>query len=444
MLLNKSESKKILLKVKEYSKADSFETALYGFNTNNLRFALNSISTDGFSDGLNLRITSNFGKKSGSVSINKVDDTQIKKAVEDSENIAKLSPDNQEYMPPLDGQKFKEAKNYSKSTEDLDFESRASLISRFFKETANQPINSSGYWEDESSFYSIFNSNGLFAYNKSTLASFSATIRTLEGNGSSRVQNQYIDYNRFDISALSRKVLMKSLKSVDPKKVPPGRYTVILEPAASADLIANLIRFMDAREADEGRSYFSKSNGGNRIGEKLVNDSVNIYSDPYDEKCPSYPYTTEGYPRAKTVWFENGILKNLSRSRYWAEKTSQDVVPNHSNILMDGTQKSVEDLISTTEKGILVTRFWYIRTVDPQIILLTGLTRDGLFEIRDGKVTNPVKNFRFNESPVNMLNNVVEIGKQENGVGSETDTLQIFVPSLKVNNFNFSSLSDAI
>jgi len=444
MILNESESKKILSKVKEYSKADSFETALYGFNNSNLRFALNSISTDGFSDGLNLRITSSFGKKSGSVSINKIDNDSIKKAVGESEAIAKLSPDNQEFMPPLEEQKYSEAKNYSKSTENLDFSSRASLISKFFEETANQPINSSGYWEDESSFYSILNSNGLSAYNKSTLASFSATIRTLEGNGSSRVQNQYIDYNRFDISALSRKVLKKSLDSVNPKELPPGRYTVILEPAASADLIANLIRFMDARDADEGRSYFSKSEGGNRVGEKLVNEKVNIYSDPYDEKCPSLPFTSDGYPRSKTVWFENGVLKNLSRSRYWAEKTKQDIVPGHSNILMDGTQKTIDDLIATTEKGILVTRFWYIRTVDPQTILLTGLTRDGLFEIRDGKIANPIKNFRFNESPVNMLNNVVEIGKQENGVGSETDTLQIFVPSLKVNEFNFSSLSDAI
>lgn len=444
MLLNESEAKKILLKVKEYSKADSFESALYGFNTSNLRFALNSISTDGFSDGLNLRITSNFGKKSGSVSINRIDGSNIKKAVEESENIAKLSPDNQEFMPPISEQKYKEAINYSKSTENLNFVSRASLIKKYFEETANQPINSSGFWEDESSFYSIFNSKGLFAYNKSTLASFSATIRTLEGNGSSRVQNQYIDYNKFDIGALSKKVLKKSLDSVNPKELSPGKYTVILEPSASADLIANLIRFMDARDADEGRSYFSKSEGGNRIGEKLVNEKVNIYSDPYDEKCPSVPFTSDGYPRSKTVWFENGVLKNLSRSRYWAEKTKQDIVPGHSNILMDGTQKTVDDLISTTEKGILVTRFWYIRTVDPQTILLTGLTRDGLFEINDGKITNPVKNFRFNESPVNMLNNVVEIGRPENGVGSETDTLQIFVPSLKVNEFNFSSLSDAI
>ena len=235
MILNESESKKILSKVKEYSKADSFETALYGFNNSNLRFALNSVSTDGFSDGLNLRITSSFGKKSGSVSINKVDNDSIKKAVGESQAIAKLSPDNQEFMSPLEEQKYSEAKNYSKSTENLDFSSRASLISKFFEETANQPINSSGYWEDESSFYSILNSNGLSAYNKSTLASFSATIRTLEGNGSSRVQNQYIDYNRFDISALSRKVLKKSLDSVNPKELPPGRYTVILEPAASAD-----------------------------------------------------------------------------------------------------------------------------------------------------------------------------------------------------------------
>ncbi len=444
MLLTEEEAKKILLKVKEYSNADSFEAGLYGFNINNLRYALNSISTDGFADGLNLRITSNIGKKSGTVAINILDNDEISKAVRKSEDIARISPDNEEFMSPLEKQEYKPSKNYAESTENFDLDKRASLIGTFFNEIPKNTTTSAGYWEDETGFYAISNSNGLFAYNKGTLGSFSATIRTLEGNGSSRIQNQYIDINKFDFKSLSKKVLQKSLNSKNPKEIPPGRYTVILEPSASADLIANLIRFMDSRDADEGRSFFSKNNGSNRIGEKLLNESVNIYSDPFDSDCPSTPFTNEGFPRDKTIWYEKGVLKNLSRSRYWAEKTKQPVIPSYSNILMKGTDKTVEDLISTTDYGILVTRFWYIRTLEQQSILLTGLTRDGVFEIKDGKISSPVKNFRFNESPVKMLNNILEIGKAENGVGSETDTMQIFVPSLKVKEFNFSSLSDAI
>jgi predicted Zn-dependent protease len=137
-------------------------------------------------------------------------------------------------------------------------------------------------------------------------------------------------------------------------------------------------------------------------------------------------------------------LKNLHRSRFWAEKTSQPFVPYPSNILMRGTEKTLDEMISESDNAILVTRFWYIRTVDPKTMLVTGLTRDGVFEIKNGKITRPVKNFRFNESPVNVLKNLLDIGKSEKAVGTETDEFPIFVPPLKVANFNFSSLSDAI
>lgn len=444
MLLNDDEAKRILSKVKEYSKADSFETGLSGSNINNIRFALNSVSTSGYSDSLSLYIRSNIGKKSGVVTINMINDTEIKNAVDKSESIARLSPDNQEFVLPLNPQEYDKSINFVKSTEDMYFEKRAMKISPILDSSLENSTEAAGYWEDESGFYSILNSNGLFAYNKGTLASFSATVRSKDGNGSSRVQNQYVDVDMVDVNSLTNKVIRNSLLSKNPRELVPGKYTVILEPAAAADLVANLTWFMDSRGADEGRSFFSRPGGGNKIGEKIVNEKVNIYSDPIDPNCPSIPFTDDGYPRNKTIWVEHGVLRNLTRSRFWAQKTNQPVVPYYSNLLMDGSDKSVEDLISTTDHAILVTRFWYIRAVDPQTILLTGLTRDGLFEIRDGKISNPIKNFRFNESPINMLNNVLEIGKSENAVGSETGDSQIFVPSLKVKDFNFSSLSDAI
>jgi predicted Zn-dependent protease len=159
---------------------------------------------------------------------------------------------------------------------------------------------------------------------------------------------------------------------------------------------------MGARGADEGRSFFSKAGGGTLIGEQLADSRVNIYSDPSDTKAPSSPFS-------------------------W-----------------DGGTKTVDELIASSEYAVLVTRFWYIRTVDPKTMLLTGLTRDGVFEIKDGKITRPVKNFRFNESPMNILKNISELGAAEKAVGSETDDFPIHVPAMKVDNFNFSSLSDAI
>jgi predicted Zn-dependent protease len=201
---------------------------------------------------------------------------------------------------------------------------------------------------------------------------------------------------------------------------------------------------MGSRGADEGRSYFSRPGGGNLIGEELVNKSVTIFSDPSNPDSPSIPFTGEGEPRNRVEWFTGGVLKNLYRNRYWAEKTSERSVPYPSNIIMNGTEKTLDEMIASSDKAILVTRFWYIRTVDPKTMLLTGLTRDGVFEIVNGKISRPLKNFRFNESPMNVLKNLVEAGKSEKAVGAETDEFPIFVPPLKVENFNFSSLSDAI
>jgi predicted Zn-dependent protease len=444
MIFNENDAKRFLENVLKYSKADSIDLTLTGNNIYNLRFALNSLSTNGYSDGLSLSITSNIGKKSGSVNLNKFEGKSIKEAVEKSEQIAKLSPDNKEFMPPLEPQNYLPGVNYVKDTEELSVEKRAEMLIYPIGESDKNDVVSAGYVEDGVSFTAILNSNGLFAYNKGTLAEFSCTSRTKDGTGSSRVQKQSINSNDLNTNSLGDRVISRSLLSMNPKEIKPGKYTVVLEPAAAADMIAYCTYFMGARGADEGRSFFSKPGGGNKIGENLVSEKVTIYSDPADGKAPSIPFTDEGYPRSKTFWFENGVLKNLSRGRFWAEKTSQPVVPFFSNLLMEGTSKSTEDLIASTEKGILVTRFWYIRTVDPRTVLLTGLTRDGLFEITDGKITGSVKNFRFNESPVNVLENVIDFGTPENAVGSETGNLQIFVPALKVKDFYFSSLSDAI
>jgi predicted Zn-dependent protease len=444
MIFNEREAKKFLEDALQYSKADSITLSLSGFNNYNLRFALNSLSTNGFSDGLTLYITSNIGKKAGSVSVNNFEDDSLKKAIEKSEEIAKLSPDNQEFMDLLPPQTYLKGVDYSKDTENLTVDKRSDMLTYVIDESSKRDLTSAGYIEDETSFSAIMNSNGLFAYDPATIASFSCTTRTKDGTGSSRVQNQYVNVNDLDTKKLADRVLSRSVISANPKELKPGRYTVILEPAAVADMVAYCSYFMDSRSADEGRSFFSKQGGGNKIGELLVDPKVNIYSDPVDPKAPGTPFTYEGYPRSKTIWFENGVLRNLTRGRFWADKTSQPVVPFYSNIFMEGTEKSVDDLIASTEQGILVTRFWYIRTVDPRTVLLTGLTRDGLFEISNGKILGPVKNFRFNESPVNVFKNVLDIGKAENAVGAETGNTQIFVPALKVKDFFFSSLSDAI
>ncbi|WP_439557711.1 metallopeptidase TldD-related protein, partial [Dyadobacter sp.] len=154
-------------------------------------------------------------------------------------------------------------------------------------------------------------------------------------------------------------------------------------------------------------------------------------------EIPGATYLGDGRPQEKVVWVENGVVKNMSYSRFWAEKQGVKAVPPAGGFIFQGGNESIADLIKSTEKGILVTRFWYIRAVDPQTLLYTGLTRDGTFYIENGQIKYPVKNFRFNESPVIMLNNVEAIGKPVRANGS-------LVPPLKIRDFTFTSLSDAV
>jgi predicted Zn-dependent protease len=199
-----------------------------------------------------------------------------------------------------------------------------------------------------------------------------------------------------------------------------------------------------ARSADEGRSFLAKKGGGNRLGDKLFDSQVNVWADPWDKDVPVAPWDNESLlPRERTQLIKDGRIASLDYSRYWAQKTGKRATAEHGNMIMAGGTKSLEELIEGTKKGIVVTRTWYIRMVDPQSLLLTGLTRDGTFYVENGKIKYPLKNFRFNESPVTILNNIDELGKPQI-IGGDEVPFQMVLPPMKVRDFNFTSLSDAV
>ncbi|MBC8044376.1 MAG: TldD/PmbA family protein, partial [Rhizobacter sp.] len=174
-----------------------------------------------------------------------------------------------------------------------------------------------------------------------------------------------------------------------------------------------------------------------KLGERIVDERITITSDPTNPDIPASPWSGDGRAREKTTWIEKGVVKNLFYARYWAKEKNVKAVPTPAGIVVAGGDASLEDLIKDTKKGILVTRLWYIRPVDPQTLLYTGLTRDGTFYIENGKIKFPVKNFRFNESPVIMLNNLEALGKPQRIGGN-------LVPPMKIRDFTFTSLSDAV
>jgi predicted Zn-dependent protease len=443
MIYTKEEAQKLLQKVLSYSKADECEVSLQGSDSGNIRYARNSVSTSGEVNRLSLAVSSSFGKKTGNATIDEFDDASLQKVVQRSEELAQLAPENPEHMPLLGPQTFADSITYVPETAAITPDTRAEAVGKSIQVSKDAGLQAAGYLENTTEFEAVMNSKGLFAYNKETDVVFSITTRNEEGTGSGYAARGYNDVTKLDTLSATKIATTKASGSVGARAIEPGKYTVILEPVAVAYLLENMFFGLDARNADEGRSFMSKAGGGNRLGDQLMDPKVNIYSDPFNPELPSSTWNREGQPNVKRNWIENGVVKNLSYSRYWAQKKGVDPVPGPSNVIMTGGTDTIEDMIKSTEKGILVSRLWYIRMVDPQTLLLTGLTRDGTFYIENGEIKFPVKNFRFNESPVIMLNNVEALGKPERTISVESYRSYL-VPPIKARDFTFSSLSDAV
>lgn len=439
--MTKEQAQKIAEKILSLTKADGVAISINGGSSSNLRFARNTVTTSGTSNDTNISLSVTFGKKTGRYSFNQFDDKSLQNAVQRAEELAKLAPEDPEYMPPLGPQTYPDVKAYYQSTTDISPEYRAKIAKDCIELAAGKNLIAAGFIENGNVFFFFANNKGLSAYHTLSNIDYSITARTQDGTGSGWASNGHNDVTKFDDKKSSVRAIEKAAMSVNPKTVEPGKYTVVLEHQAVMDLLSTLAFRFDARSADEGRSFFAEAGGKNKIGQKLFPEFVNIISDPTHPEAPGFPWSEDGLPSSKTVWIENGVLKNLRYSRYWAEKQGKEPVPFASNVIMQGGDASVDDLIASTKAGILVTRFWYIRDVDPRTILLTGLTRDGTFWIENGKIAYPIKNFRFNESPVAMLKNIEMMSKAErmsNGSGAN------LIPALKVKEFTFSSLSDAV
>jgi len=442
-IFTEQEAKAILDKVIALSKADECTATLAGSVDGNIRFALNNVSTSGIVSNAELAVQVAFGKRVGTASINEFDDASLERVVRRAEDLAKLAPENPEFMPAIGKQDYKPSPTFSESTAAIDPDFRAKVAADSISPCRGHGLIAAGFLEDGNGFVAIANSNGNFGYQKTTNFNYTCTVRTEDGRGSGWVGRNLKDASDFKADQDIEIAKRKATESAEAKALEPGKYTVILEPAAAAGLISFMMNFFSARSADEGRSFLSRKGGGNKLGEQVYDPKVNLYADPWHPEAPVLPWDGEGMARERMAIIENGKVANLDYSRYWAQKQGKTASANAGNLLMSGGTKSIAELVRGTEKGILVTRTWYIRMVDPQTVLLTGLTRDGTFYIENGQIKHPVKNFRFNESPVIMLNNIDELGKPVRVAGDESSFVMM-IPPMKLRDFTFTSLSDAV
>jgi predicted Zn-dependent protease len=443
-LLTEEASRQIIDRAIRMSSADAISVNVSSNVASNTRFAANSVSTAGTVSDLNVAVTSSFGAKSGTVVTNGTSDEALQAAVKQSEALAKLSPDDPEAMPSLGPQSYQKVNAAFPATEAVDAAQLAQAAM-----TAIEParkagdLAAAGYLVVTAGTNALGNSKKLFAYHRSTNVNYTLTVRTTDGTGSGWAGGEHNDWRQVDIAGISARAIDKARKSRNPFGTEPGRYTVVLEPQAVGDLLQLISFYADARSSDEGRGPFTKPSGGNKLGEQVVDPRVTIYADPADPMVLTQPWDGDGLPLGRQTIIDSGKLTELYYSRFWAKKMGKQPTGAPTSFIMKGGNDSMEDMIAGTRRGILVTRLWYLREVDPRTIRYTGLTRDGTFLIENGKVTRAIKNFRFNDSPLVILNNIEAIGRSVRLAGTESGGA-VVVPPLKVRDFNFTSTSEAV
>ncbi|HSJ65048.1 MAG TPA: metallopeptidase TldD-related protein [Gemmatimonadaceae bacterium] len=444
--LSREQAQELAQRVLGFATADETRVSIGSGAQGNTRFAVSQISTAGDNFNTTVTIRSVFGRRAGQSTTNALDDASLRRAVATAERLAKLSPEDPEYMPELGPQQYIEARGWSDTTAALEPTQRATAVRAITEPARAEGLVATGYLENNAGSFAVANHNGLFAWSRSTAVALTTTVRTPDGTGSGWAGAAHHDWSRIEPAPLGARAIEKAKLSMNPSAVEPGRYTVVLEPTAVGNLV-QLINFaLNARNADEGRSFFSKQGGGNKIGEKVVDERVTLVSDPHDPEAYANTFSGEGLPTSRTTWIENGVVRNLAYDRYWAQQKGVDPRPQVGSLRMSGGDTTIEEMIANTQRGILVTRFWYIRPVDPRTILFTGLTRDGTFLIENGRISRAVQNLRFNESPIFMLNNLEAMGRPVRVSASESGSagFAVVVPPLKVRDFNFTSLSEAV
>jgi len=447
MLFTEQEVKTLTTKILSMTAADDASAGVGSNRQSHLRFAGNNVLTSGMRETRNANVVVWIGGKRGSASTNDLDDASLKAMVEQAEKIARNAPPDREYMPTLGKQTYKPVNGYFEATANLSLTDRAKQIGAIISECEKNNVIGAGFHSASAQSGGSATKNGNFEYERSTGVGLSVTSRTPDGQSSGYFLRSHNDISKLDTMRIAKESIRKALDGRGARAIEPGIYTVILEPQAVADLIGGFGFGFNARTAEEGRSAFSAPGGKTKLGQKVFDEKVTIYSDPWHPDLPGSQSAQGGIPAQRITMINNGVLENLTYNRYWAAQKDRQPTPGPVNTIFQtsGPTHTLEEMIKSTPRGILVGRFWYIRQTDPRDASSTGLTRDGVWWIEDGKIAYPLKNFRFNQSTVKMLatGNVLMVGKPER-VGSSEGGGGSLLPALKLREFNFTSQSEAV
>ena len=434
-------------------KAEAAEVDFSGGERSATRFANSTITANMVQFDRQVSVTVYKGTRAGTASTRQFDDASLQQMVDEAQAAAEKARENPEMLPLIEGpQDYIEVDAALPGGINFGPAERARLARQSIDISDKMGVVGSGYIPKLHQTTCNANSKGLFAYYQVAEASFILTCRTPDATGSGWAGTTGIkDASTIDAEALTRVASDKALKSRNAKALEPGRYTVILEPRANARFLSLMTGLFNAQSAESrfGRTYFTgKEPGTTKIGEKVFSEAITLRSDIGNPILRQTPIGVDGLAAKPITWVEKGVLKQLAYSRQYAKRQNKPATPTAINqsLVMEGTNTSIEEMIKTTKRGLLVTFFWYIRGVDQETLLNTGMTRDGLFLIENGEIAGPVQNFRWNMSPIVGYNNVTAIGKPvpmhtgESYDGGGT----ALVPPVRIEDFLMTSVSPAV
>jgi PmbA protein len=407
------------------------------------RFANNTIHQNVAEQGLVVSIRTVVAGRTARVTTNRLDEDALRAAIDDCLSLAAHQPRDSRLLPMPGKQKYHAVHRFHAGTATLGAEARARAVKSACQFAEKKGQVAAGIFACGQSQSVLVNSRGLGAAYRHTNATFSVTMQ--QGSAASWAKANSGDVGQFNPLDLAKIASAKAARAQNPVELAPGTFTVILEPAAVLDLVGFLFYDFAATAVTDKRSCFS-----GRLGKEIFGKNITITDDAHHPQQLGAPFDGEGIPRQKVVLVDRGVVKNLVYARRSAQHAGTKAtghgfpLPNEygeapMNLVVEGGQTSLEEMIASTDRGLLVTRFWYIREVDPYEKIMTGMTRDGLFQIEKGKILRAAKNFRFNQSILEMLRNVEYLGPARRATGEEA--FEMVVPPMKIRNFHFSEVT---
>ena len=436
--------------------AQEIEISLISTTGEFLRFGNNELGQSQFAKSRTLSVRVASGKKQARTTTSRLDETFIRSTVERAVAQLKTSPEDPDYLPMLGQQKYQIVNRYHSRTVEESAETKAGYVGKAIDLARKNHLLASGVLGTSTDEGVIINTSGLEAHYRGTGGNFSLTMDADNGNQTGFALATFADFSELDPDKVSNTALERAKLNKGQSEISPGKFDVVIDPYAWSEMLFFFIVSASAgyspdfgtRQYKEGRSYLS-----GRLGEKILGDNLSLDDDAYHPLQTGPSFDGEGYPKSKLTLVENGVLHALASSRISAHRY-QDAKPTGHELPLPnplgetpvnlvirgkGATKSTEELVGELDKGLLITRLWYIREVEPRTKTLTGMTRDGTFLVENGEIKRPVRNLRFNQSLLELFSNVEKFTEPVRNFGFGGPSM--LQPGILAKDFNFSSVS---